>query len=333
MKVLMIGGTGIISTAVSKLAIDKGIDLYQFNRGTRPELFTEGAKIIKGDINDYEGMKSLLKDYKFDVVVDWLAFTTDDIKRDISLFQGKVKQFVFISTASAYQKPLQNYLITEETPLENPFWEYSRKKIACEEMLKEEFNNNNFPITIVRPSFTYGVTLIPAVVSNNKMPMTLINRMRKGKKIIVPGDGTSLWVMTHNSDFAKGFVGLLGNEKAIGEAFHITSEEVQTWDSIIKTIGRVAGVEPNIIHIPSDFINTYSPEIGQGLLGDKAVSNVFDNSKIKRFVPEFNCTTNYEEGITESLKWLESHPKYCEVDEENDRIMDEIIQKYELALP
>lgn len=329
MKVLFIGGTGIISTSVSKLAIERGIDLYQFNRGTRPELFTEGAKIIKGDINNFEEMKSLLSSHEFDIVVDWLAFTPRDIERDIKLFANKVKQFVFISSASIYQKPLQNYLITENTPTENPFWEYSRNKIACEKRLLEEYSKENYPITIVRPSFTYGVTSIPAIVSSNKKPMTIIQRMRKGKKIIVPGDGTSLWVMTHASDFAKGFVGLLGNDKAIGETFHITSDEVLTWNQIIKTIGRVAGIDPKIIHIPSDFINAIAPEIGEGLHGDKSTSCVFDNSKIKKFVPDFACTVKYEDGITESLKWLETHPDYCEIDHENDRIMDEIISRYE----
>ena len=333
MKVLFIGGTGIISTAVSQLAVARGIELYHFNRGKRPELFTEGVKVINGDINDFAGMKFLLRNYKFDVVVDWLGFHPSDIERDIKLFKDKTKQFVFISSASVYQKPLMNYLITEETPVENPFWQYARDKIACEERLLKEYEENGFPITIVRPSFTYGLSLIPAIVSNNKKPMTLINRMRSGKKVIVPGDGTSLWVMTHNSDFAKGIVGLFGNKKAIGETFHITSDEVLTWNQIIETIGRVANVKPNIIHIPTDFINAYAPQIGEGLLGDKATSVVFDNSKIKKNVPGFVCTVNYEEGISRSLKWIENHPNYCEIDAENNRIMDYIISKYESALP
>jgi len=333
MKVLFIGGTGIISTAVSELAIEKGMDLYQFNRGKRSEFFTDGVKLIKGDISDREGMKSLLKDYEFDVVVDWLAFNPSDIERDIKLFKNRTNQFILISSASVYQKPLDNYLIKETTPTVNLFWQYARDKIACEERLIKEYKEKDFPVTIVRPSFTYGVTLIPAVVTNNKKPMTLINRMRNGKKIIVPGDGSSLWVMTHNSDFAKGFVGLIGNEKAIGETFHITSDEVLTWDQIIKTICRVAGVEPNIIHIPSDFINAYAPNTGEELLGDKSVSVVFDNTKIKKFVPDFNCEVKYEEGITRSLKWLEAHPEYCEIDDDNNSIMDKIISKYESALP
>ncbi len=323
MKVLFIGGTGIISTAVSQLAVDRGIDLYLFNRGINNEFLPQGAKVIKGDINDFEKTKYILDEHEFDVVVDWIAFTPDDIERDIKLFKNKTKQFIFIS--------LEHYLITESTPISNPFWEYARNKIASEYRLCEEYSKTGFPYTIVRPSFTYGVTLIPAVVTNNKMPMTLIDRIRKGEKVIVPGDGTSLWVMTHNSDFAKGFVGLLGNEDAIGEVFHITSDEVLTWDQIIKTIGEVAGAEPNIVHIPSDLINYYAPDIGAGLLGDKSTSVVFDNSKIKKFVPDFECTVKYKEGINRSLKWLKNHPKYCGIDHETNAIIDKIISKYELA--
>jgi len=331
MKVLFIGGTGIISTAVSQLAVDKRLDLYLFNRGINNEFLPQGAKVIVGDINDYENAKEQLDKYEFDVVVDWIAFTPDDIERDIKLFKNKTKQFIFISSASVYQKPLEHYLITESTPISNPFWEYARNKIASEYRLCEEYSKTGFPYTIVRPSFTYGVTLIPAIVTNNKMPITLIDRIRKGKKVIVPGDGSSLWVMTHNTDFAKGFVGLLGNENAVGEVFHITSDEVLTWDQITRTIGEVAGTEPNIVHIPSDLINYYAPDIGAGLLGDKSTSVVFDNSKIKKFVPEFECTVKYKEGITKSLEWIESHPKYCGIDQKTNAIIDKIISKYELA--
>ena len=331
MKVLFIGGTGIISTAVSQLAIDNGIDLYLFNRGTNSEFLPNGASVIAGDINDFENAKSLLDEHNFDVVVDWIAFTPNDIERDIKLFKDKTEQFIFISSASVYQKPLEHYLITESTPISNPFWKYARNKIASEIRLRHEYSNSGFPYTIVRPSFTYGFTLIPAIVTNNKMPMTLIDRIRSGKKVIVPGDGTSLWVMTHNSDFAKGFVGLLGNKDAIGEVFHITSDEVLTWEKIIKTIGEVINVEPNIIHIPSDFINHYVPNIGAGLLGDKSTSVVFDNSKIKKFVSEFECTVKYKEGITRSLKWIENHPKYCGIHHEDNTTIDNIISKYASA--
>ncbi len=331
MKVLFIGGTGTISTAVSQLAVDSGIDLYLFNRGINSEFIPNGASVITCDINDFEKAKSLLDEHNFDVVVDWIAFSPSDIERDINLFKGKTKQFIFISSASVYQKPLEHYLITESTPILNPFWEYARNKISSENRLRDEYSKSGFPYTIVRPSFTYGVTLIPAIVTNNKMPMTLIDRIRSGKKIIVPGDGTSLWVMTHNSDFAKGFVGLLGNKDAIGEVFHITSDEVLTWERIINTIGEVINVEPNIIHIPSDLINHYAPNIGAGLLGDKSTSVVFDNSKIKKFVPEFECTVKYKEGITRSIEWIESHPKYCGTDHENNAAIDKIISMYESA--
>jgi nucleoside-diphosphate-sugar epimerase len=333
MKVLFIGGTGIISTAVSELCVQKGIDLYIFNRGSRTDFISEKVKLIHGDITDRESMKNILQDMQFDVVVDWLAFNTEDIKYNVNLFRDKTKQFIFISSASIYQKPLENYLITEDTPTVNPFWEYSRNKISCEELLNKEYNENGFPVTIVRPSFTYGVTSIPAAITNNSKPMTLVDRIRKGKKVIVHGDGTSLWVMTHNSDFAKGFVGLLGNDKAIGETFHITSDEVLSWNQIFNTIGKVIGVKPNIIHIPSDFINAYAPQIGEGLHGDKSVSVVFDNSKIKSFVPEFECTVKFENGIRRSLSWLEEHPQYCEVDGQNNKLIDEIISKYETAFP
>ena len=331
MKVLFIGGTGIISTAVSQLAVDKGIDLYLFNRGINEHFFPKGAKLIKGDIKNFDEMNSLLAKHQFDVVVDWIGFTPSDIERDIKLFKGKTKQFVFISSASVYQKPLEHYLISESTPISNPFWEYARNKIACEKVLEKEYSESGLPYTIIRPSFTYGVTLIPAIVTNNKKPMTLIDRIKKGKKVIVPGDGTSLWVMTHNTDFAKGFVGLLGIEEAIGEVFHITSDEVLTWDKIIKTIGEVIHVEPKIIHIPSDFIKHYAPIIGEGLLGDKSNSVVFDNFKIINLVPEFKCTVSYKEGITRSLNWLEKHEEYCGIDHENNTTIDKIISKYESA--
>ncbi len=332
MKVLFIGGTGIISAAVSELCVKSGIDLYLFNRGINSEFTPKNAKIIYGDINNRNLMHELLKNETFDVVVDWLAFTPEDIMFDINLFKNKTKQFIFISSASVYQKPIENYLITEKTPVSNRFWKYASDKIECENVLINEFKNDGFPVTIVRPSFTYGLTLVPAAITNNKKPMTLINRIKLGKKVIVHGDGTSLWVMTHNSDFAKGFFGLIGNLKAIGETFHITSDEVLTWNQIFNSIGNAVGVEPNIIHIPTDFINSYAPNIGAGLLGDKANSVVFDNSKIKTYVSEFNCTVKYADGIKLSLNWLEKHPKYCEIDKENDKIIDNIIFNYQKAL-
>jgi len=332
MRVLFIGGTGLISEAVSRLAIANGVELYLFNRGLHSDGIPAGAHVIIGDIRDVETTKKTLKNYNFDVVVDWVAFTPEQLKVDLDIFQGKIKQYIFISSASAYQKPPTHYIITESTPLYNPFWQYSRDKIACEELLMNAYRNHDFPITIIRPSFTYGNKMIPAAMNSWQRPWSLVDRMRKGKKIIVHGDGTSIWTMTHNTDFAKGFVGLLDNPLAIGHAFHITSDEVLTWNQIYQFIGHAAGVEPNLIHIPSDFIIAKSPEDKGGLLGDKAVSGVFDNSKIKQFVPNYVATMPFAKGIKQTLAWFEANPEKCMIDEEWNTQMDHIIAAYEKGL-
>lgn len=330
MKVLFIGGTGIISEAVSKHVIEKGHELYLLNRGQRSEFVPEGATLIKADIRDVDSTRKALKGYSFDVVADWVAFIPQHVQADIDLFMDKTSQYIFISSASAYQKPASHYLVTESTPLKNPYWQYSRDKIACEDLLMEEYRINSFPVTIVRPSFTYGVLMIPAALNSWLHPWSLIDRMRKGKKIIVHGDGTSLWTMTHNTDFARGFAGLIGNIQAIGHAFHITSDEVLNWDQIYRLIGNAAGVEPDLIHIPSDFIGHILPEAVGGLTGDKAVSVVFDNTKIKRFVPGFTANVPFSDGIKDTVRWFESHPERCTIDEEWDCLMDKIINSYNL---
>ncbi len=329
MKVLFIGGTGTISTAVSELAVQKGFDLYLLNRGNQNSLAPAGATIIKGDIRKVKEVKKILDKYQFDIVVDWIGFVPEHVENDIEIFKGKIKQYIYISSASAYQKPSKSYLITEETPLENPYWQYSRDKIACEEKLIEEYKKSGFPVTIVRPSHTYGMKMIPFALNSDKYRWTLIDRMLKGKKVIVPGDGSSLWVLTHNTDFAKGFVGLLGNEKSIGEKFHITSDEALSWDQIAYFIGDSIGVKPNIIHITSDLIGYFMPHKHDGLIGDKSVSVVFDNRKIKSFVPDFKAAVTFREGIKGILKWYDQHPEMKIVDEEwNDKV-DELIEKYE----
>ena len=328
MKVLFIGGTGNISEVVSKLALEKGIDLYLLNRGQRSNLFPEGAKLLRGDIRDPQSVAAALQDHQFDVVVDWIAFTPDQVRVDIDLFKNRTGQYIFISSASAYQKPVGDYLITESTPLINPYWQYSRDKIACEECLMDAYRNQGFPITIVRPSHTYGKTSIPAGIDCGARPWTLIDRIRRGKKIIIHGDGTSLWVLTHNTDFAVGFIGLLGNPRAIGQAFHITSDEVLSWNQIYEAIGNAAGAKINPVYIPSDFLAAVSPW-GDGLLGDKSRSVVFDNRKIKRLVPEFASKTLFSEGIKESLAWFEAHPERCEIDQEWNHRTDRIIEAYE----
>ena len=332
MKVLFIGGTGVISEGVSRVAVEQGINLYLLNRGNRNVLVPDGAKLIQGDFNASQSMVPALQHQHFDAVVNWIAFTPEQVQRDMELFKGRTEQYFFISSASAYQKPVQNYLITESTPLINPYWQYSRDKIACEELLMQEFQTNGFPVTIIRPSLTYGNTMIPVGVDCWKKPWTLVDRIRKGKKIIIHGDGTSLWVMTHNTDFAKGLLGLIGNPLAIGQAFQITSDEVLTWNQIYEKIAEAAGANIEAIHIPSDFLAAVLPGAEGSLLGDKAQSVVFDNSKIKRFVPEFKATIPFAEGVKRSIAWFEAHPEYCVVDETWNTQIDQVIAEYETAI-
>lgn len=328
MKVLFIGGTGLISTAVSKLAVDQGIELYLFNRGQSSSSIPQGAKLIEGDIRDKAAAAKVLADHEFDAVVDWIVFTPEHAESDIELFRGRTKQYIFISSASAYQKPLEHYRITESTPLVNPFWPYSRDKIACEELLMAAYRQEGFPVTIVRPSYTYGDTKIPASLNSSSHSWSLVDRMRRDLPIIVHGDGSNLWTMTHNTDFAAGFIGLLGHPEAIGEAFHITSDEVLTWDQIYQQIGEAAGVKPKIVHIASDFITSLYPEHTGGLHGDKAVSAVFDNSKIKRYVPSFQAKISFAEGIKRTIRWFEQHPEAQGIDEAWNRKIDHILAAY-----
>lgn len=335
MKILFIGGTGIISSACSSLALARGHKLFLLNRSVSRKIpVPEGATLLPGDVYTEEArFAALLADHHFDAVVDFIAFAVPDVERDRRLFRGRTDQFVFISSASAYQKPVKNYLITEETPLENPYWEYSRNKIACEIRLMQAYREEGFPVTIIRPSHTYGPTQIPFGVSSWMHPWTVIDRMKRGQKVIVPGDGTSLWVLTWNADFAKGLVGLLGNERAIGEAFQITSDEVLSWDQIHLEAYRALGLKPNLIHIPSDLIAMYNPHSLGSLVGDKANSVVFDNSKIKRFVPDYTCEVTWAEGVRRSLAWFESHPQFQTIDEEMNTKWDSIIAAYEKAFP
>lgn len=335
MKILFIGGTGTISSACSELAIARGHELFLLNRSASKKYpVPKGATVLQGDIHAEEAhLAKLLAEQHFDAVVDYIAFTVEDVERDLRLFRGKTDQFVFISSASAYQKPVKNYVITERTPLENPYWEYSRNKIACEDRLMFAYLEEGFPVTIVRPSHTYGPSQIPFGVSSWQHPWTVIDRMKRGQKVIVPGDGTSLWVLTWNADFARGLVGLLGNEKAIGEAFQITSDEVLTWDQIHLEAYRALGLEPNVIHVASDLIARYDPPSLGSLVGDKSNSVVFDNSKIKRFVHDYGCEVNWAVGLRRSLAWFEAHPEFQTVDQEMNLLWDRIIASYERALP
>jgi nucleoside-diphosphate-sugar epimerase len=331
MKILFIGGTGIISTASTALAAARGHDITLLSRGQHEAKLPPGVKTLMADVND-PNLEERLESESFDAVVDWIAFTAADIERDLKLFRGRTRQFVFISSTSAYQKPQTRYLMTESTPLANPYWDYSRNKIACEERLMQAYREEGFPVTIVRPSLTYGETLIPLVLNSWQQSYTAVDRMIRGQKMIVPGDGTSLWVITHNTDFAKGLVGLLGNEQAIGQAFHITSDEVLTWDQLFHIVGAAVGVEPQFVHIPSDFIAACLPAKTGTLLGDKSVSVVFDNSKIKRFVPDYSATTTFAEGVRKSLSWFNADPSRKRIDHEVNTITDKLIAAYEKGL-
>ncbi|MCB9294138.1 MAG: NAD-dependent epimerase/dehydratase family protein [Lewinellaceae bacterium] len=321
MKVLFIGGTGVISSACSELAVSRGIDLYHLNRGKSAGLRqVEGVKTIISDIRDVEKTRKAIQGHHFDAVVDWIAFEPRDIRNGIALFSGKTDQFVFISSASAYQTPPEQLPITEDTPLENPFWEYSRNKIACENLLREEFAKNGFPYTIVRPSHTYDKTKVPLIGG-----YTALHRMKQGLPLVVHGDGTSLWTLTHHKDFAVGLVGLLGKKAAINEALHITSDEWLPWNNIYRIFARELQVEPRLVHVPSDIIARYDKATGDGLLGDKAHSMIFDNAKIRSLVPDFNPQIPFREGVKEIVKWHGGNPELLKIDEHINGFMDRIV--------
>jgi len=325
MKVLFVGGTGIISSACSRLALEKGIDLHHLNRGISSSIRrVDGVKNILADIHDEDAVLKALEDQHFDAVVDWIAFHPDDIRRDVRLFSGRTEQFVFISSASAYQTPPESWPITEETPLDNPYWEYSRNKIACEELLREASREFGFPSTVIRPSHTYDKTLLPV-----EWGYTVIDRMKKGKKVIVHGDGSSLWTLTHHKDFAVGLVGLLGRREAIGETYHITSDFWYSWDRIVRILADAAGVEADIVHVPSEVLARYDAEIGASLLGDKTHSMIFDNSKIRALVPEFEAKIPFTEGAREIIDWYEEDVSRQIVDSESNSLMDRIIADWE----
>lgn len=328
MKVLFIGGTGIISSACAELALARGVELTLLNRGQSSRPIPPGAELLRGDIRDKEGVQVLLNGRSFDVVVDWVAFTPAHIETDIDLFEDRTGQYVFISSASAYQTPPARLPVTESTPLHNPFWAYSRDKIACEERLMHAYRQQGFPVTIVRPSHTYDRTLLPM-----RGGYTVVDRMRRGQKVVVHGDGTSLWTLTHHTDFAKGFVGLLGHPQAIGDTFQITSDEVLTWNQIYQMVAAAAGVEAQLVPVPSDFIAAFDSDWGASLLGDKAHSMIFDNTKIKRLVPDFRATVPFWQGAREIVAWYDEDPARQTVDTQFNQTLDRIMDAYEAAWP
>lgn len=333
MKALFIGGTGTISSAITRQLLEQGCELYLLNRGTRNDSLPSGAHIIQADINDEEQVAKLIADLDFDVVADFIAFMPAQLERDYRLFKDKTKQYIFISSASAYQKPLSDYRINEGTPLSNPYWEYSRNKIACEDYLMKQYREQGFPITIVRPSHTYDERSIPLGVHGRKGTWQVAKRMLEGKPVIIHGDGTSLWTMTHNSDFAKGFIGLMGNLHAIGESVQITSDESLTWNQIYEAIARALGVKLHAVHAASSFLDACSTEDYRGgLIGDKANTVVFDNSKLKRLVPGFTATTRFDQGIKQTIDYVLAHPEHQIKDPEFDVWCDKVIAALEGAV-
>jgi len=328
MKALFIGGTGNISSACSQLALERGVELYLLNRGQSLRPLPEGARVINADIRDPNAVREALGSMSFDVVADFIAFTPQHIETDLQLFRGRTGQYLFISSASAYQTPPATLPVTEAAILDNPVWQYSRDKAACEERLLRAYREEKFPFTVVRPSHTYSAVYVP--VHGN---WTTIDRMLRGLPVIVHGDGTSLWTLTHSSDFAKGFVGLMGNSHAIGEAYHITSDEWLTWNQIHEILASAAGVQPELVHVPSDLIAVYDPIWGESLLGDKAHSFILDNSKIKRVVPDFVCTTPFSRGAEEIIAWHRADPARQQVDENFNAICERILRAYAKAWP
>jgi nucleoside-diphosphate-sugar epimerase len=323
MKALFIGGTGFISTSVSRMAVARGLELWHLNRGLRKMELT-GVHSLIADVRQPEQARAALGDQQFDAVVDWIAYTADDIERDLALFRGRTQQFVFISSASAYQKPPARHLIRESTPLRNPYSDYARNKIACEDRLTRAWREEGFPATIVRPSLTYGDANFPIAVGGWGC-FTLADRLRKGRPIIVHGDGSSLWVTTHAEDFARGFLGLLGNPQAVGNAFHITTDEVLTWNQIYETIADALGVKANWVHIASELLARVAPQLSASLLGDKCWSVVFDNSKIKEFVPGFQAVIPFREGIRRTVAWFDADKSRQRVDPAINAEMDRIL--------
>ncbi len=331
MKALFIGGTGTISMAITRsLASNPDWELYLLNRGNRSDELPANIQILQADINDEAKVADLIKDLHFDCVCDFIGFVPAQLERDYRLFKDKTDQFMYISSASAYQKPLASPYITEGTPLANPYWQYSRDKIACEDYLMKLYREEGFPVTIIRPSHTYDDRSVPLGVHGSKGSWQVVKRMLEGKPVIIHGDGTTLWTMTSNRDFAKAFIGLMGNAHALGEVFQITSDESLTWNQIYESIARALGVELNAYYVPSDFLAATSDyDFEGGLIGDKANTVIFDNTKVKRAVPDFVATVRFDTGVRETIANVLANPSLQVEDPEFDAYCDNVIAKFE----
>jgi nucleoside-diphosphate-sugar epimerase len=320
LRVLFIGGTGVISSACSRVAVEHGIDLFVLNRGRSTDRpLPPGVTMLRADAREPRSVRQEIKDLDFDAVVDWVAFTPDQVRTDIELFSGRTGQYVFISSASAYQTPPARVPVTESTPLRNPFWAYSRGKIACEDLLVAAYREQGFPATIVRPSHTYDQTSVPF-----DGRWTVLGRMLAGKPVIVHGDGTSLWTLTHNEDFARAFVPLLAHTRTLGDAIQITSDDVLTWNQIAEALAAALGVSAQVVHVPSDAIAAADPDWGAGLLGDKAHSMIFDNAKVRGLVPGWRAVIPFEQGAREIADWYRADPARQVTDARLDAVMDKL---------
>ena len=331
---LFIGGTGTISAAITRLVAKDGEwKLFLLNRGNREGTVPEGVTVIKADVSDEADVAAKTAGMQFDCVCDFIGFTQDQVERDWRLFRGRTKQYMYISSASAYQKPCTGYIINEGTPLANPYWQYSRNKIACEEFLMDKYREEGFPITIIRPSHTYDERNIPVSVHGKNGSWPVIRRMLAGKPVIIHGDGSSLWTLTHNSDFAVGFKGLMGNVHAIGGAFQITSDESLTWNQIYSCIADALGVELKPYYVSSEFLGAVGAEyeLGPNLIGDKACTVVFDNTKLKKAVPEFNPVVRFDQGVRRTVEYIKSHPEHQKEEPEFDAWCDRVIDAIEKA--
>ena len=326
LRVLFIGGTGVISSASTELAVAHGIELSVLNRGTGRRPLPEGVESVVADIRDPASVRQALGDRQFDAVVDWVAFTPEHVRTALERFAGRTGQYVLISSASAYQTPALRLPIRESTPLRNPYWEYSRNKIACEDLLTQAYRERGFPVTVIRPSHTYDRTLVPFDAG-----WTFVERMRAGKEVVVHGDGSSLWTLTHHTDFARGFVPLLGHPRTLGEAFTITSDDVLTWDQIAQALATAAGTTARIVHVPSDQIAAADPEWGSSLLGDKTWSAVFDTSKLRSVVPDFVATVPFEQGAREIGAWHDEDAARRTVDPRVDALMDQLVERFRVG--
>ena len=326
-SVLFLGGTGIISSACTVRALARGFEVFVLNRGTsttRP--LPEDAQLLVGDLADPESFRSAVGDRSFDVVADFRSFVPADVQNRLDVLEGRMGQYLFISSASAYQTPPGRLPVRESTPLRNPYWQYSRDKIACEDLLVSAYRDRALPMTIVRPSHTYDKTLLPFDGG-----WTVVDRMRRGAEVVVPGDGTSLWTLTHQADFANAFVGLLGHPMAIGDSFHITSDEWLPWNEIYTTVAAAAGVEAKLLHVPSDAIGAADPEWGAGMIGDKSHSMIFDNGKVKRLVPDYVATVPFVHGAREIIEWFDADPSRQQVDASLDATMDQLVERYRVG--